>query len=169
MDKSARQAKEAADVDPIRLWLRMLSCATLIEREIQVRLKERYGVSLARFDYLAQLYRAGEGELTMTDLGQKLMVSGGNITGLTDRLEKESLVERRADPSDRRVQRIALSDKGRKLFADMAAVHRGWVEDILAGVPVRDAGALMDLLAEVKNSAEQAAERRAGARGGKAK
>ena len=161
-EPNVRRDGEAV-VEPVRLWLRLLSCATMIEREIQARLRDRFGVSLARFDYLAQLDRAGEGELTMTELGQRLMVSGGNITGLTDRLEKEELVERRADPGDRRVQRIALTGKGRELFAGMAVEHNQWVREILAGLGGADADQMMSLLGKLKHSAESAEEQRRGA------
>ena len=79
--KTAENAVQSSDL--IRLWLRLLSCAKRIEDEVQARLRARFGMSLARFDYLAQLERAGGGPLTMTELAQRLMVSGGNMTGLT--------------------------------------------------------------------------------------
>jgi DNA-binding MarR family transcriptional regulator len=154
------EATTLTSQEAVRLWLRLLSSANFIEREIQSRLRERFGISLARFDYLAQLDRAGQNELTMSDLGQKLMVSGGNITGLTDRLEKEGLVERRSDPGDRRVQRIALTERGRKLFADLASEHATWVADIFDEIGAGDAEKLSEILTRVKASADAAAHRR---------
>lgn len=140
--------------DLIRLWLRLLSCAKRIEDQVQSRLRARFGISLARFDYLAQLDRAGGGPLTMTELGQRLMVSGGNMTGLTDRLQREGLVERRGDPADRRVQRISLTPRGRALFTDMASVHRDWIIDILQGLDRESVEQLMAGLATVKASVD---------------
>ncbi len=146
--------------DDLRLWLRLLSCTNFIEYELQQRLRENFGISLARFDFLAQLYRAGEDELTMTDLGQRLMVTGGNITGLTDRLAKDGHVERRADPRDRRVQRICLTKQGRVFFEEMATIHSRWVGEIFADVDTASAGELRDMLARLKTSAERASDRR---------
>ena len=63
----------------------MLACTTQIEAEIRRRLRERFGISLARFDYMAQLYRYQDG-MKMRELSRYLMVTGGNVTGLTDDL-----------------------------------------------------------------------------------
>ena len=79
----------------LKLWLRMLASTTQIEAEIRKRLRERFGITLARFDYMAQLYRYREG-LKMRVLSRYLMVTGGNVTGLTDELEREGVVLRSA-------------------------------------------------------------------------
>lgn len=141
----------------LRLWLRLLGCAGFVERELSARLRGRFGVLLSRFDYMAQLDRAGPDGLTMGEIGQKLMVTGGNITGLTDRLGAEGLVRRTTDPADRRVQRVTLTDKGRALFAEMAVAHARWIEELFAGIDDRDIAELMRLLARLRQSAEAAA------------
>src|SRR5690606_31012185 len=83
-DELGHEARlRSGDHAALKLWLRMLSCTTQIEAEIRRRLRARFGVSLARFDYLAQLYRHREG-LRMRELSRFLMVTGGNVTGLTD-------------------------------------------------------------------------------------
>ena len=153
--------------EALRVWLRLLSSSSAVEREIQARLRDRFGVSLARFDFLAQLERADGGELTMTELSQQLMVSGGNITGLTDRLAKEGLVERRAHPADRRVQSIDLTSEGKALFAEMAGEHAQWVSEILSKLEAEDFDVLLKALGTIKESADRAAAKRAGSGGGK--
>ena len=60
-----------------RLWLRLLACSTDIETEIRRRLRVQFGMTLARFDYLAQLHRHREG-LRMSVLSRNLMVTGLN-------------------------------------------------------------------------------------------
>ena len=89
------------DHHSLRLWLRLLACSTDIETEIRKRLRASHGMTLARFDYLAQLHRHPDG-LRMSALSRFLMVTGGNVTGLTDELEKDGLVQRDAEPGDRR-------------------------------------------------------------------
>ncbi len=146
--------------DILRLWLRLLSSTNFIEYELQQRLREKFGISLARFDFLAQLYRAGDDDLTMTDLSQRLMVTGGNITGLTDRLTKEGYVQRRPDADDRRVQRIRLTDQGRAFFEEVAEIHGQWVSEIFAHVETAGTEGLMGMLGQIKSSAEHAAKER---------
>jgi DNA-binding MarR family transcriptional regulator len=110
----------------LKLWLRLLSCATQIEDEIKFRLREKYQISLARFDYLAQLYREPQG-LNMSDLSNNLMVTRGNITGLTDELEIDGLVFRQVSPDDRRSWVIQLTPKGMQFFKKMAEEHESWI------------------------------------------
>ena len=81
--------------ESLRLWLRLLTCATMIERHVRANLRERFAISLPRFDLMAQLERHPEG-LRMGELTRRLMVTGGNVTGITDR----SRHERRRRPID---------------------------------------------------------------------
>ena len=129
----------------VRTWLRLLSLTTQVEQEIRTRLRERFGTSLARFDYLAQLERHPDG-LRMSALSRFLMVTGGNVTGLTTQLEAEGLVERLADPDDGRSWRVRLSSAGRRHFAEMAAEHEGWLQGLFAGLPHAEQQQLYDLL-----------------------
>jgi len=136
---------EGADHAALKLWLRLLATTTQIETEIRRRLRERFGISLPRFDYLAQLYRQPDG-LKMKDLSRQLMVTGGNVTGLTDELEREGLVERVGSPTDRRSWIVRLTDPGRSGFQAMAAEHERWVLELFAGL---DAKAVQQLHAQL--------------------
>jgi DNA-binding MarR family transcriptional regulator len=129
----------------LKLWLRMLASTTQIEAEIRKRLRERFGISLARFDYMAQVYRYREG-LKMRELSRYLMVTGGNVTGLTDELEREGLVVRESSPDDRRAWIVRLTPKGRKLFETMAREHEQWVLELFSGL---DAKAVQQLHAHL--------------------
>ena len=75
----------------LRLWLRMLTTTNLVQAELRKRLRNEFDTTLPRFDLMAQLERHPEG-LKMTELSRRLMVTGGNVTGITDQLEKEGLV-----------------------------------------------------------------------------
>ena len=137
------------DHHSLRLWLRLLACSTDIETEIRQRLRVRFGMTLARFDYLAQLHRHREG-LRMNVLSRNLMVTGGNVTGLTDELEKAGFVAREAQPEDRRSFVIALTPKGRKAFERMATVHESWVIELLGGMPDQSKQQLYELLGQMR-------------------
>ena len=139
----------ADDHQSLRLWLRLLSCSTQIETEIRKRLRAEFGITLARFDYLAQLHRHPEG-LRMSALSNYLMVTGGNVTGLTDELVKEGWVERLPEPGDKRSSRVALTRAGRRHFEKIAAVHEGWVVAMFAGLGAAPRGQLHELLGQVR-------------------
>ena len=141
----------ADDHRALRLWLRLLTCSQLIERQVRSRLRGRFGITLPRFDMLSQLERHPQG-LKMNELSRLLMVTGGNVTGVVDQLVKEGLVERGDEPTDRRAWRVKLTRAGDKAFAEMARAHEEWVVELLSGVSRRDSDALMQLLARLKQA-----------------
>jgi DNA-binding MarR family transcriptional regulator len=149
----------AADDDhlSLRLWLRLLACSTQIETGIRRRLRSRFCTTLARFDYLAQLHRHPEG-LAMSVLSRCLMVTGGSITGLTDPLQREGLVQREPVPQDRRSSRLTLTPLGRARFERMAAEHERWVVELLGGLSAAERKTLHHLLGRLRQSAESAKE-----------
>jgi DNA-binding MarR family transcriptional regulator len=117
----------------LKLWLRLLACSTQVETEVRQRLRAQFGISLARFDYLAQLHRHADG-LRMSTLSRYLMVTGGNVTALTDELEREGLVQRDSDPEDRRSWRLRMTAAGRKAFDRIAREHEQWVIELFHGL-----------------------------------
>jgi len=140
---------EQGDHAALKLWLRMLSCCTEVEGEIRRRLRERFGVTLARFDYLAQLHRHHDG-LKMRDLSRYLMVTGGNVTALTDDLERDGLVVRESSPTDRRSWIVRLTPEGRRGFEVMAAEHERWLVELFAGFDGRSLKQLHQHLGELR-------------------
>lgn len=137
--------------DSLRLWLRLLTCATLIETEIRRRLREEFGTTLPRFDLLAALDRNGEG-LTLGDVSRRMMVSNGNVTGLATRLEAEGLIERRLDAEDRRAFRLRLTAKGAREFARQSRAHEGWIAELLGELSATERAELHRLLGRAKSS-----------------
>lgn len=135
--------------DTLRLWLRMLTCTQLIEQRVRTRLREQFETTLPRFDLMAQLERSPEG-LKMNELSRRMMVTGGNVTGITDQLEAEGMVQRVPVEGDRRALLIRLTAAGRKAFADMAREHEGWIVDALEGLSEREVETLYKLLGKVK-------------------
>lgn len=137
------------DHQALKLWLRLLACTTRVEDQIRQRLRTDFGTTLPRFDLLAQLERAPEG-LSMRELSQRLMVTGGNVTGITDQLEAEGLVQREPHPSDRRSFTVRLTPTGRRQFKRMATTHEGWVVELLAGWSAEEKTQVYTLLAGLK-------------------
>lgn len=143
----------------LSVWLRLLTCATLVEAELRGRLRDRHGATLPRFDFLAQLDRAPEG-ITLGEAARRMMVTNGNVTGLAARLTAEGLVERVADGGDRRATRLRMTPAGRAAFAEMAESHRGWVAELLSGLDGDTLARLFADLGALKSSAASAMERR---------
>ncbi len=136
----------------LRLWLRMLTCTQLVEREVRSALRSQWGTTLPRFDLMAQLERAPEG-LKMNELSRRMMVTGGNVTGITDQLVAEGLVERMAVDGDRRAFLVRLTAAGRESFADMAHAHEGWIVQAFGALSEKDMATLHKLLGRVKTTA----------------
>lgn len=132
-----------------KIWLRLLSCSAQIEQQIRQMLRTRFATTLPRFDYLAQLDRHPDG-LRMNVLSRYLMVTGGNVTGLTDQLVKEGLVTRTDDPEDRRSWRVSLTPKGRAEFAAMAVEHEQWLSALFEGLPTASKHALYEHLGHLR-------------------
>ena len=160
MNETAETVVRAADLesrlhddhhDALRLWLRLLTCAMLIERRIRGRLREQFATTLPRFDLMAQLERSPEG-LRMGELSRRLMVTGGNVTGITEALVTDGLVERRAIAGDRRAQAVRLTPAGKRAFDMMAAEHERWIEEMLGGLSTADRDRLHALLGRLKTT-----------------
>lgn len=137
------------DHDDLRLWLRLLTCCNLIESDIRGRLRTEYETTLPRFDLMAQLQRAPEG-MKMSELSRHMMVTNGNITGITDQLEKEGLVQRNKVLTDRRSSLIKLTAKGKRTFKKMADSHEQWIQDLLSGLSAKSRKNLFEALGELK-------------------
>jgi DNA-binding MarR family transcriptional regulator len=153
VDRESRATRE--DHGALRLWLRLLTCTSLIEGAIRSELRRDFDCTLPRFDLMAQLERHPQG-LRMGELSRRLMVTGGNVTGITDQLVKEGLVTREAPPDDRRAFVVRLTPAGRRQFQRMAEVHEAWVVRLVAGLTAAERRQLHVLLRKLKDSAMQA-------------
>jgi DNA-binding MarR family transcriptional regulator len=138
----------------LRVWLRLLTCANLVEGQVRNGLRETFDITLPRFDLLAQLDRAPDG-LTMGELSNRLMVSNGNVTGLTERLVSEGLVARQPSPRDRRESRVKLTAQGKRVFDRMTPVHERWIDELFAGLTRAEMAQLLDLLGKLKSSLQR--------------
>ena len=154
MDLEARA--HAEHPDELRLWLRLLTCTQLIEKKVRTDLREQWGTTLPRFDLMAQLEREPEG-MRMNELSRRMMVTSGNITGITDQLEAEGLVERAEVEGDRRAYLVRLTPKGRQQFNAMAQAHEAWIVDAFASLSARDIQTLHALLGKVKDHFQEKA------------
>lgn len=128
--------------DRLRLWLKLLKAAGLVEEEIRRRLRREFSSTLPRFDVMSALAREPEG-LKMSDISRMLRVSNGNVTGIVDKLAEEGLARRTALPGDRRAHLVRLTGKGAQVFAEHARAHETWINDLLGALAADDIDAMV--------------------------
>jgi DNA-binding MarR family transcriptional regulator len=138
----------ASDQD-LRLWLRMMAVHKLVINEARRRLRADFDMSLSRFDLMAQLDSNSAG-LRMGEISNRLMVTTGNVTGLTDELEAEGLVERSADPHSRRALLVRLTPKGRKAFRAAAKANEVWIAEFFSILSAKNKKAMFEILGTQK-------------------
>ena len=154
LDAETKVAERPADHEAeLRLWLRLLTCTTLIENEIRQRLRTEFDITLPRFDLMAQLDRAPNG-MSLGELSQRMMVSNGNVTAVVNRLLDDGWVLRTSEKTDRRVATVRLTRKGRQAFVKMAKTHEQWVDRMFAGLSDERIEELTSLLGELRASIE---------------
>ena len=135
----------------VRVWLRLLSCTTIIEKRLRRRFVDQFDTTLPRFDVLAALERHPDG-ISMGDLSGSLLVSNGNVTSIVRQLESAGFATSWPAPEDRRSSIVALTPEGRAHFAELATAHHTWIGAMLSGMPAKDLDALYNLLARLKVS-----------------
>jgi DNA-binding MarR family transcriptional regulator len=156
MDRETTAALRPGDhKTELRLWLRLLTCSTLIENGVRKRLRESFDVTLPRFDLMAQLDKTPAG-LTLGELSQRMMVSNGNVTSIVEALVGQGMLDRKPSPLDRRAQVVSLTADGRRVFRQMAAAHENWIAETFAGLNSAEEEQLMALLGKAKMSARKA-------------
>lgn len=102
-------------------WMHLLRIHQQVQK-CEVAHLAKYNLTLPQFDVLVQLYR--EQDITQQMLADRLFVTKGNVCGLMDRMVEQGLVERGADPEDRRAYKLQLTPKGRALIEVVLPAHR---------------------------------------------
>ncbi|HTK29875.1 MAG TPA: MarR family transcriptional regulator [Vicinamibacterales bacterium] len=137
--------------ESVRTHLRIATCYNLLMREARQRVASRWNLTLPQFEVLAELVRADAGGFTFVELSRLLLVTSGNLTGIVDRLEEQRLVQRRPDVRDRRVIRVALTERGRRVTDQMLPAHAADIEEILSFMPRSALTELSDLLGRLRD------------------
>ena len=134
---------ERPDLDPTPIGV--IGRISRLAREIEQRLEAVYrehGLEPGWHDVLATLRRSGPPfRLRPTDLTTALMLTFSGTTKRLDRLERAGLVERTADPNDRRAVAISLTAQGRELIDRVTQAHLANERDVLRLSPPPTSGA----------------------------
>ena len=138
----------------LRLWLKLLKTSGLIEEEVRRRLRSELGTTLPRFDVMSALSRVPDG-LKMSEISRRLRVSNGNITGIVDKLTEDGLALRLSVPGDRRANLVRLTPNGKAAFAEHAARHETWIDEILNGLNADDVAGMVQRLDHLLDTLEE--------------
>jgi DNA-binding MarR family transcriptional regulator len=113
----------------LETWRSLLRAHATLMRQLDTDLKEKTGLALADFDVLGQLASAG-GELRMTDLAARALISRSGMTRRVERLVDEGLVRRADADADARGVVVVLTDAGVVRLTETAPVHLRGVADL---------------------------------------
>src|SRR2546421_5413941 len=133
----------------VKAWRSLLRAHATLMRQLDTDLEKKTGLALADFDVLAQLARAG-GELRMTDLATRALLSRSGMTRRVARLVEEGLVRRADADEDGRGVVVALTDAGIARLAETAPVHlRGISERFVSKLDDQELAVLKNALDKV--------------------
>jgi len=133
----------------MQAWRALLRAHATLMRQLEIDLERETGLALADFDVLAQLALAG-GELRMTELAARVLISRSGMTRRVARLVDEGLVRRDTAGTDGRGVVVALTDAGVARLTDAAPVHvRGVSELFVAQLDDHELAALKSALDKV--------------------
>lgn len=152
VDKSSEEGLPAGAGTPeLRMWVRLLACAKIGEKQLRRRFEDEFDTTLPRFDVLAALYRAPEG-LRMSALSRDLLVSNGNVTVVVRHLQERGLIVSQINPLDARSAIVSLTPMGRKHFLELAEAHHRWISELFAEVPATQKEELARMLGDVRGA-----------------
>jgi len=127
----------------LRLWVTLARCYATYSKAIAAKVQD-YGLTTPQFGTLEALYHLGP--LSLGELADKLLVTGGNVTYVMDRLEDQGLVYRYRRPDDRRVIQARLTAEGRDLVAEVFPSHTSYVEHLSRHLTAEEQATLSSLL-----------------------
>ncbi len=150
--KHSKSAPPAAPQPTIqgKAWRLFLETHGDLLRFLDAEFRENTSVDLQRYDIMLHVSEV-PGGCRMTDLAGAVVTSKSGLTSIVDRLEAEGLIERRPDPSDRRVTRIALTKLGEQRFAEATKHHRQVVRRLFTSqVSDAEAQVIVEVLERVR-------------------
>lgn len=116
-----------------RIWLQVLALENTIFSRLNGTLLDQFDLSVAKFEFLAQVDRYPEG-VSLGQISSNLKVSSGNVSGLVRRLLADDLITKTMSPDDRRSFIVRFSPKGRDVFARANRVHAATLAACFADV-----------------------------------
>lgn len=135
----------------VRAWLHVLRTYVMIDRLIEQQLRP-FGLTHPQFGLLNELARS-HGP-TQQECSHALFTDKANLSGIVDRLGRMGMVERLADPADRRYNRVYLTARGREILGAANAEVEAILHEAFRPLTPEDQERLTTLLAKLQRPAE---------------
>lgn len=134
-------------------WRALLEGSRDLLRTLDRELMEGVGMDVRYYDVLLHVAE-GEGGRRMTELADAIILSKSGLTSLVDRMEREGLLERRPDPTDRRAILVTLTTRGAERFGEASQLHRALVRQLFTSrVSDEEAAVIVEVLDRVRRGA----------------
>lgn len=143
LDQPAPREWSESQEEALRLWIALARCYSSFAKAVSMKIQE-YGLTTPQFGVLEALYHLGP--LSLGDLAEKLLVTGGNVTYVMDRLEQQDLVYRERSEDDRRVIQAKLTAEGRALVEGVFQGHAEYIERLTRHIAAEERAELKELL-----------------------
>ncbi len=144
--------KGARSVGAPKVWTVLSKChhaiAKFVERSVAAQ-----GLCLSDFMVLEALLH--KGPLTISAVGEKVLLASASMTSAIDRLDGRGLVTRSYSKADRRIRLISLTPKGKAMIASMYDSHASHLENMMKGVSTMERRQLEVLLKKIGYAAEE--------------
>lgn len=140
-------------------WVGEISNKTIIElqkaseilEEIHNSFFNRYGISNTKFNLLVILYNSKDRDgMILSEIGEQMLVTKANITGLVDRLEKQGYVRRCKHENDRRKIMASITDKGKEFMENVIEDYKQWSKDIMTILDDDEKAQMINLLKKIQ-------------------
>lgn len=140
----------------LRMWIALARCYASYARAVAFKVQE-YDLTPPQFGVLEALYHLGP--LSLGDLAGKLLVTGGNVTYVMDRLEEQGLVYRERSPADRRIIQAKLTERGHALIAEVFPGHGDFIEELSGALTAEEQEDLRALLKKLGRDVQARTQR----------
>lgn len=136
----------------IMLWVRLAMTFNVVYHEIKHELSKEH-FTVPQLEIISCLDR--KKGLSLSEIAERLLVSGGNVTGIIDRLERDGYVYRARDKADRRVVRALLTEKGFAFYKSFLPRYKEVMHRINSGLTVQERKQLQRLLKKLAQGVQQ--------------
>ena len=127
VDTVGERAWSSREETALRLWISLARCYATYSKAVSCKVQE-YGLTPPQFGIMEALHHLGP--LSLGELADKLLVTGGNVTYVMDRLEDQGLVVRERSPADRRIVQAKLTPKGQALIEEVFPGHATFIGEL---------------------------------------
>lgn len=119
----SRPEHELLDAEEWESWGALMMLHRSVTQNLDVELRRAHGLTVTEFDVLITLFNAPDWRLGMSALADRVLLSPAGTTHLVTRLERDHLVRREVDPTDRRKWFTVLAEQGERALQEARRTH----------------------------------------------